>query len=256
MNKYLILLSLLTPRALAVPDMTVLSWKKIATHSHDPQSFTQGLIWWEPDVLAESSGRYGESKLRRIRISTGKIESEVALDKTYFGEGLARIGTEFFQLTWREHKVFVWNWDRKKQFTKSREWNFVGEGWGLTANDKHLFLSNGSANILVIDPKTFKTIRTIVVKAHGKQQTELNELEWVDGKIFANVFGSSTVLRINPDTGEVDGVLDFYNLVPTDIAKRSSEAVLNGLAWNPKQRRLFVTGKLWPVLYEIKLDGY
>ena len=257
MNKYLILLSLLSQSAgAAKSNIKVLGWKKLATHSHDPQAFTQGLVYWEPDILGESVGQYGQSQVRRFRISTGKIESEVALDKNYFGEGLARIGSDFFQLTWQERKVFVWNWDKKKQFTKVKEWDLDGEGWGLTTDNKHLFVSNGTANITVIDPKTFKKIRTIHVKLAGKEQTDLNELEWIDGKIFANVWRSSMVFRIDPESGEVDGILDFHELTPAKITDKSPEAVLNGLAWNPKKRRLYVTGKLWPVLYEIKIDGY
>lgn len=252
--KYLILLIFITRTSFAAaPEMKVLSWKKMATHPHDPQSFTQGLIWLEPDILGESVGRYGESKLKRVRISTGKIESETPLDAKFFGEGLAKIGSDFYQLTWQEHKVFVWNWARKGGFNRSKELTWSGEGWGLTSNKKHLFLSDGSANLFEIDPKTFKTTRTIVVKANGKEQDRLNELEWINGKIFANVWQSTVVLCINPDSGTVEGILDLNDLVPKNIAEKSPEAVLNGMAWDPKKHRLYVTGKLWPVLYELSL---
>jgi glutamine cyclotransferase len=240
--------------SLRAADVKVLSWKKIATHPHDPDAFTQGLIWLEPDILGESMGRYGESKVRRVRISTGKVESEASLDQKLFGEGLAKIGSDFFQLTWQEHKVLVWNWARKGGFSRSKEWTWDGEGWGLTAGKKNLYLSDGSSTIFEIDPKTFKTIRKIAVKANGKDQDRLNELEWIDGKIFANVWQSTMVLCINPESGVVEGILDFNELVPNHIAAKTPDAVLNGLAWNPKQRRLYVTGKLWPVLYELSLQ--
>lgn len=233
--------------------MQVLSWKKTATYPHDPDAFTQGLIWLEPDILGESLGQYGQSKVRRVRISTGKVESEAALDKAFFGEGLAKLGQDFFQLTWKERKVFVWNWSRKGGFKQSKEWTWDHEAWGLTAGGKKLYLSDGTSTIFEIDPKTFKTVRKITVKAAGKEQDRLNELEWIDGKIFANVWQSTMVLCVNPKSGVVEGILDFQELVPRNITARTPDAVLNGLAWNPKQRKLYVTGKLWPVLYEISL---
>lgn len=236
----------------AEQSVKVLSWTKKATYPHDPQSFTQGLVWLEPGVLGESVGLYGESKVRRVKIATGKAESEAALDKKFFGEGLARVGDEFFQLTWQEHKVFVWQWKGKDGFVKSKEWTWDGEGWGLTASKDKLYLSDGSATIYEIDPKTFKTLRKITVKASGKEQDKLNELEWIDGKIYANVWQSTMVLVINPASGNVEGILDFNELVPKDLTTRS-DAVLNGLAWNPKSKTLYVTGKLWPVLYELSI---
>lgn len=255
MIKLLILLFLLAkPTGILASDVRVLSWKKIATHPHDPEAFTQGLVWLEPDILGESVGQYGQSKLRRVRISTGKVEAEAALEQTYFGEGLAKLGNDFFQLTWKDRKVFVWNWARKGGFRRSKEWTWDREGWGLTASKKYLYLSDGSSTIFEIDPKTFKSIRSITVKAAGKEQDRLNELEWIDGKIFANVWQSTLVLCINPKSGAVEGILDFQDLVPKNIAAKTPDAVLNGLAWNPKQRKLYVTGKLWPVLYELSLQ--
>lgn len=242
------------------PAPQVLRWTKVATYPHDKNAFTQGLVYWEPGILAESTGLYGQSTIRRVELKTGKVLSESKLDPKVFGEGLAKIGSQFIQITYREQKALQWTWSLKQGWKQGDSLSYEGEGWGLAADSKGaLLMSNGSSRLFQVDPKTFKTLDTIQVVAGKDPQDRLNELEIIGNAVLANVWQSSLVLKINRKSGFVEGLIDLNDLVPASLMKLSYEkrhdAVPNGLAWDPKKKVLYVTGKLWPELYEIKVEG-
>ena len=234
-----------TPISPAVVNYT---FEVIATWPHDPQAFTQGLVFRNGSLL-ESTGLYGRSTLREIDVKTGRVLKQVSVPAQFFAEGLAVIGDGAYQLTWRNGKGFVYDADT---FRLKREFSYDGEGWGLTTDGRWLVLSDGSNRIRFLDPANFQVVRTIDVVADGKPVDRLNELEWINGEIFANVWQTNEILRIDPATGRVRGVIDFSGLLaPTD---RGPEAdVLNGIAYDPKTDRLLVTGKRWPKIYEVRL---
>ncbi len=218
---------------------------------HDPRAFTQGLEIWEPGYFLETTGQYGQSELRKVEISSGKVVMSKPLDGKYFGEGATRVGSDVFQLTWREGAVLKWSPTGQKKEPEIREtlpWS--GEGWGLTKGQGVLWVSDGTDELKAVDPKTFKVKKTIKVTLSGKPMDRLNELEMVNGKIFANVWMTSTVVRIDPNTGVVDGLMDLSSLVPKNL---NPDAVANGIAWDSSNKRLFVTGKLWPNVFELRL---
>ena len=242
--------------ASAPSTVKMLSWSKKATYPHDPQAFTQGLAVWEDGILLESTGQNGASSIRRVDLKTGKVLENHALDRQYFAEGAALFGGEIFQLTWQNGQAFVYEWSKKSGFSEKKTFAYQGEGWGLAADAKRLYRSDGSSRIAILDPKSFKQTGSILVTANGAEQTELNELEVVRGRIFANVWRSQMILRINPETGQVDGIVDFSALRPKEIPAYGTDAVLNGIAWDAKKRVFYVTGKLWPELFEIQIEGY
>lgn len=225
-----------------------LGFQIAATHPHDVTSFTQGLQLLN-GRLFESSGMYGESALREIDPATGKVLRQRPLAKNVFGEGMTVLNNEMWVLTWKENTVFVFNPDT---FAPLRSFHYEGEGWGLTDDGMHLIMSDGSANLTFRDPKDFSIIRTITVKDGNQPVTALNELEWVNGQIFANVFETERIVRISPDSGQVTGWLDLRGL-RNQLAQEKRPDVLNGIAWNPKTGNLLVTGKYWSTLFELKI---
>ncbi|MCX6125168.1 MAG: glutaminyl-peptide cyclotransferase [Proteobacteria bacterium] len=238
-------------------EIQVLAWRLVATYPHDPKAYTQGLLYWEPGILAESTGRYGASSIRRVDLKTGKVLDESPLQEKYFGEGLARVGNRFIQLTWQNNIALAWNWSPKHGWTRDGEFTYEGEGWGLSTNkDGKLVMSNGSSAITVRNPKTFAVERTTQVTGGKDSLNNLNELEFVRGHIFANRWQTSIILRIRPDTGQVDGILDIHSLIPPNLTESPGDAVANGIAWDPKKKTFYVTGKFWPKIYEIKVEGY
>jgi glutaminyl-peptide cyclotransferase len=220
------------------------------TYPHDPQAFTQGLSIRD-GYLYETTGMNGRSSLRKVELASGKVLQKKDLAPEFFGEGSALVGQDIVGLTWTSHAGFVYD---LKTFALKRRFNYAGEGWGLASDAQHLYMSDGSADIRVLDPKTLEEQRRIHVTAEGKPITQLNELEVVDGQLFANVWGTDVIARIDPASGNVVGWIDLTGLLPPEKRGTTSvDAVLNGIAWDSKHKRLYVTGKLWPKLFEIEL---
>jgi glutaminyl-peptide cyclotransferase len=220
------------------------------SYPHDPQAFTQGLSIRD-GYLYETTGMNGRSSLRKVELASGKVLQKKDLAPEFFGEGSALVGQDIVGLTWTSHAGFVYD---LKTFSLKRRFNYAGEGWGLASDAQHLYMSDGSADIRVLDPKTLEEQRRIHVTAEGKPITQLNELEVVDGQLFANVWGTDVIARIDPASGNVVGWIDLTGLLPPEKRGTTSvDAVLNGIAWDSKHKRLYVTGKLWPKLFEIEL---
>jgi len=231
----------------AVPRATpVYGYAVVATRPHDQGSFTEGLAY-QQGYLIESSGL--RSSLRRVALRTGRVVRRVDLAPRYFGEGATVLGGRIYQLTWQQHTAFVYD---LRTFKRIKTFRYAGEGWGLADDGKNLIMSDGSATITFRDPRTFAVRRRIVVADAGERVSALNELEVVRGRVCANVFGADRIACFDPHTGEVRYWIDLTGLFPPE--QRSDEqAVLNGIAYDAKRRRLFVTGKLWPRLYQIRL---
>jgi glutamine cyclotransferase len=222
----------------------------VRTFPHDPQSFTQGLVFYN-GYLYESSGLYGRSSLRKTDIKTGKVIKEIKLDSQYFAEGIAILGHEIFQLSWREETGFRYG---LKTLRKIGRFAYHGEGWGLTTDGRHLIMSNGSSIITFHSPDTYSITRRINVHDGNRPIGALNELEFIKGEIWANVFMENVMVRISPETGKVLGWIDLSLLFQHLDATHKID-VLNGIAYDEKTNRIFVTGKFWPLLFEIKITG-
>jgi glutamine cyclotransferase len=225
----------------------VAGFKVVAVYPHDPNAFTQGLAI-AGGQLYEGTGLYGQSTIRKVDLTTGRVEKQRPINTMYFGEGIAILDGRLYQLTWQNGIGIVYD---LATFSQQRTFQYAGEGWGLTQDGKQLILSDGSAKLRFLDPQTFATVREIDVRDHGQPVTKLNELEYVDGEIWSNVWYDDRIARISPATGEVLGWIDLAALYPKSA--RSSEAVLNGIAYDAAAKRLFVTGKNWPQLYEIEI---
>ncbi len=221
----------------------------VNSYPHDPEAFTQGLLFRD-GVLFESTGLHGRSTIRKVALESGKVLQKVDIPQQYFGEGMTAWKDELYSLTWQSQTGFVWD---LKTFKLKRQFNYSGEGWGLTHNDQHLILSDGTATLRFFDPSTLKEVKRLQVTALGRPVEQLNELEWVEGQIYANVWKSELILRIDPNSGQVHSVIDLSGLLQTAGVGRGSEDVLNGIAYDAAKKRLFVTGKLWPKLFEIRL---
>ncbi len=224
------------------------SYRVVHTYPHDPRAFTQGLIYVDGH-LYESTGLNGRSTLRMDDLETGRTLQTQSLDTQYFGEGLTDWGSTLIQLTWQAHIAFVYD---RFSFRLLRTLPYAGEGWGLTHDAAHIILSDGTAKLRFLDPKTFKQVRTIEVTENGNPVINLNELEFIHGQIYANIWYTDRIIRISPTTGKVLGSIDLTNLWPQS-ERTDQGAVLNGIAFDAAHDRLFVTGKLWPKLYEIKI---
>ena len=224
-------------------------YQVVHVYPHDPNAFTQGLVYVDGH-LYESTGLNGRSSLRMEDLTTGKVLQEYNLPPEYFAEGLTDWGSTLVQLTWKAEKAFVYD---RFTFSPLKTFSYRGEGWGLTHDETQLIMSDGSSYLRFLDPKTFREIRRIhVVDNAGHGIESLNELEYVRGEIYANVWQTDMIVRISPRTGKVVGWLDLSGI----IDKRelgSSDAVLNGIAYDHATNRLFVTGKLWPKLFEIRV---
>ena len=181
---------------------------------------------------------------------SGKVVARQALDSQFFGEGVTKVGKDIFQLTWREGVILKWNFAEKSGFKLIDKSPWSGEGWGLTSGGKSLWASNGTDEIFEVDPKSRKVKRSLKVNLSGQPLDKLNELEFIDGKIFANVWMSLTIVRINPKSGDIDGLLDLSSLSPKGT---NMDSVANGLAWDATRKKLYVTGKLWPKVFEIEI---
>ena len=215
------------------------------TYPHDASSFTEGLVF-DNGFLYESTGIYGSSTLRRVQLETGQILLVHALQNQFFGEGITILDNRIVQLTWQSHVGFVYD---KNTFDVLQEFNYSTEGWGITTDGSRLIMSDGTANLYFLNPLTFERIGQVQVHDSGPV-TNLNELEYVNGKVYANVWKTQTIAIINPEDGQVQGWIDLTGL--PGAKNGNPESVLNGIAYDSKQDRLFVTGKMWPWLYEIK----
>jgi glutamine cyclotransferase len=224
------------------------TYQVVHTYPHDAQAFTQGLIYLD-GRLYESTGLNGHSSLRMEDLETGRILQFQDVPGKYFAEGLTDWGSTLVQLTWETHIALVYD---RFSFHLLRTLPYPGEGWGLTHDGAHLILSDGTAELRFLDPVTLHEVRRITVKDHGLPVKELNELELVHGEIYANIWHSDRIARIAPATGKVLGWIDLTGLLPQS-QRSNPEAVLNGIAWDSVHDRLFVTGKLWPRLFEIKV---
>ncbi|HED64114.1 MAG TPA: glutaminyl-peptide cyclotransferase [Planctomycetes bacterium] len=226
----------------------VYGFKVVHTYPHSPSAYCQGLLVHDGKFY-ESTGRYGTSSLRRVEIETGKVEKRKDLPPTIFAEGLAWFGDELFQLTWKSGKAHVFD---PRTFRVTRNLAYEGEGWGLTTDGKHLVMSDGSSTITFRDPETFEVVRKIEVMADETPIDQLNELEWIDGEIWANIWKRDFLVRIDPKDGKVVGWVNLTGIF--DNSKiHDPDAVLNGIAYDPETKRIFVTGKLWPAVFEIEL---
>lgn len=224
------------------------TYRIVHTYPHDSHAFTQGLVFVDGH-LYESTGIKGQSSLRMVDLETGRVLQEQPVDAKYFGEGLAAWGSTLVQLTWQSHVALVYD---RFSFRLLRTFSYPGEGWGLTRDEKSLILSDGTPILRFLDPVTSKELRRVTVKDHGKPVTDINELEYINGQVYANLWHSDRIARISPGTGKVLGWIDLEGLLPAS-EQSSPEAVLNGIAWDAAHHRLFVTGKLWPKLFEIEV---
>ena len=246
-----ILLAVWDPNVFADTVSRQYGFSVIKVYPHDPQAFTQGLIF-ENGRLYESTGLIGHSSLREIELETGKILRIKKLAPEYFGEGLTLYNGKLYQLTWHSGAGFVYDFDSFEYLEPFGYSYGVGKlnPWGLTDDGKELILSDGSSVIYFIDPITHNETRRITVTRDSREISKINELEYIKDEIFANIWQTDLIIRVDPATGEVIGQVDLSNLYPE---KKSSNHVLNGIAYDRDQDRLFVTGKKWPKLFEIKL---
>jgi len=223
-------------------------YRIINTYPHDRNAFTQGLIFIDGH-LYESTGEQGHSSLRMVELETGRVLQNAPLKDKYFAEGLTNWGSTLVQLTWLSHIGFVYD---RFSFRQLRTFNYDFEGWGLTQDGHYLIASDGSTTLRFLDPATFNEVRRIEVTDHGKPVQEINELEYIHDEIYANVWHTDRIARISPATGHVLGWIDLTGLLPAN-QHPGPEGVLNGIAYDAGRDRLFVTGKLWPLLFEIKI---
>jgi glutamine cyclotransferase len=225
----------------------VSSYQVVRTFPHDPRAFTQGLVFVD-GFLYEGTGLNGQSGIRKVKLENGEVLQIQKLEERYFGEGIAVVGDRIVQLTWQAGVGFVYD---RATFQRTRTFTYSGEGWGLAYDGRRLIMSDGTATLRFLDPTTFKETGRLQVKEGGRPVAQLNELEIVKGEIFANVWQSDRIARISPKSGEVTGWIDLRGLIdPRDAA---GVDVMNGIAYDAAKDRLFVTGKLWPRLFEIRV---
>jgi glutaminyl-peptide cyclotransferase len=221
----------------------------VQTYPHDPQAFTQGLIF-KDGFLYEGTGLKGQSSIRKVELTSGKVLMQTQLPTDVFGEGITVWQDKVIGLTWTQGIGYVLD---LQTFKLWRRFSYPGEGWGLTHNGRELIMSDGSAELRFLDPVSMRELRRLRITADGQPLERLNELEWVNGEIFANVWQTDRIARIDPKTGHVVGWIDLSGLLPASDRAAGRVDVLNGIAHDAKGKRLFVTGKLWPKLFEIEL---
>jgi glutaminyl-peptide cyclotransferase len=226
--------------------LPIYGYTVVRSYPHDPGAFTQGLQYVD-GVLYEGTGLNGRSSIRRVNLATGDVLKQHNVDAMYFGEGITIFGNDLFELTWQSGVAFVYD---RNTFAPTKSFKYSGEGWGLTQDGTNLIMSNGTEYLRFLDPATFAERRRVRVTGVGQPVKNLNELEYVKGEIFANVWMTDYIARIDPATGRINAYIDLRGLMPANDGSRD---VLNGIAYDAAGDRLFVTGKLWPRLFEIKL---
>jgi glutamine cyclotransferase len=236
---------LAAPAPAAAPVQTA---RVVSIYPHDRTAFTEGLFYLDGRIF-ESTGLNGQSELREVDLAQGKVLRSIKIPSRYFGEGIVNWGPDILSLTWQNGIGFRW---RRSDFSRLGEFRYAGEGWALTQNGREIIMSDGTASLRFLDPKTLAVRRRLTVTDGGVPVARLNELEWVKGEIYANVWLTSLIARIDPTNGHVKGWIDLADLAAANMAG-NSDAVLNGIAYDAARDRLFVTGKNWPRLYEIDL---
>ena len=218
-------------------------------YPHDTTTYTEGLEFHD-NTLYESGGQYGISKLVTVDLKTGQSTKKTPLDKKYFGEGITILNNKIYQMTWKEKTCFVYD---DKTFAKLKEFTYDGEGWGMTNNGKQLINSDGSNNLYFRDPETFKVLSIVGVTDNNGPVANINELEYINGFILANIWQSDIIIKIDPESGKVIGKADFSNTKEKYFPEYADKAeVLNGIAYDKATNRLFITGKYWPKIFEVK----
>jgi len=224
------------------------TYEVINIYPHDAEAYCQGLVI-DGDALYESTGGFGKSSLREIDLATGRVRRQKELAEEVFGEGLALVEDKLVQLTWRSGQGIVYRRDTLQEVDR---FSYQGEGWGLTYDGERLIMSDGTATLRFLDPDTYQVTGTLQVRDGGRPVERLNELEFVEGEIFANIWYMERIARISPESGEVLAWVDLGGLLaPGEIS--AADEVLNGIAYDPRRERLFVTGKNWPRLFEIRV---
>lgn len=246
-------LLIMQPQAEVIPAVPeplpqTLSYEILATYPHDPICYTQGLVIDE-GIFYESCGLYGQSSLRKVDPTSGVVQAETDLDAAYFAEGLVLLGGNLFQLTWQENTGFVYDANTLELL---RTFNYQTQGWGLTTDGSALILSDGTNTIYWLDPSTAQIIRQVNVSYQGQPVEYLNELEYINGLIFANIYMTDSIVAINPEDGNIVSLIDLTGLRPEQNLGIQGE-VLNGIAYDALNDKLYLTGKNWPKLYEIRL---
>ena len=229
------------------PPVERLKVRVVKEYPHDPSAYTQGLLYEGGGKFLESTGLHGASTLRRVEMATGLVQQEEKLDPRLFGEGLAQVGERLYQLTWQAEIGLIY---RADTFAPDGQFHYAGEGWGLCHDGQYLVMSNGSATLSFRDPQTFAEVRRIEAHLEGRPVSRLNELECVDGTVYANLYGSDSIARIDLKDGRVTALIDASGLL-TPQERRQAE-VLNGIAYDPEQRLFYLTGKLWPRLFAVE----
>lgn len=236
-------------RSAADASLPVYTVKVVKAYPHDRGAFTEGLFF-KDGFLWESTGLKGRSGIRKVKLETGEVVMDTSLPAEVFGEGITDWGDRVIGLTWTDQIGYVLDMGSLKLW---RKFSYAGEGWGLTQNGKELIMSDGTPELRFIDPVSFKEIRRVRVTEGGKPVEKLNELEWVEGEVLANIWQTDRIARIDPATGKVTGWIDLTGLMKERNPEAQGEDVANGIAYDAKTKRLFVTGKLWPKLFEVQL---
>lgn len=236
----------------AASEPKLLNYKIVNTYNHDSNSYTQGYEFYK-GFLIEGSGQYGKSSLRKTNYLTGNVEEKIDLEKNYFGEGITVLNDKIYQLTWQEKTVFVYDANTFK-LEKSFPYFKEIDGWGLTNDGTNLYMSDGTEKIYIVNPETFEMIDYISVYTNSNKIEAINELEWIDGKIWANLYERDTVIKIDPKTGAIENILNLSDLKSKVTKPLQNGEVLNGIAHNPKNNTILVTGKNWDKAFEIKIE--
>ena len=225
-----------------------MTYEVLNVYPHDPEAFTQGLIYLD-GVLYESTGLYGRSSLRKVALETGEVLQIIDISPEYFAEGLTDWEDTLVQLTWQEETGFVYHQD---DFSLLKRFTYPTEGWGLTQDGEKLIMSDGTDRLFFLDPETYQVLESLRVTWEGEPVQRINELEFIQGEVFANIWQTDDIIRINPHSGKVMGWIDMRGILPSE-SKNQQTDVLNGIAYDPEEDRLFITGKFWPSLFEVRL---
>ena len=235
---------ILIPEKPADSEVAHYTYTIINTYHHDENAYTQGLFY-EDGELYESTGNYGSSTLRRVKLETGEVLQQHNLPDSYFGEGITIMGDKIIQLTWQENKGFVYD---KHSFELLQEFSYSTDGWGITYDGNRLIMSDGTANLYFLNPQTFEKVGQVEVR-ETSPVTRINELEYIKGKVYANIWMEEKIAIIDPQTGQIEGWIDLSGIKDTE--NQGVDEVLNGIAYDSFGDRLFVTGKMWPHIFEI-----